>query len=92
MAWSPLGGGKYFSQSDRDEGVQASLEEMAARYECSVSQLLLAWLLTHPSHMLPILGTTKPERIREGAKAIEIQLDRQDWFALLRIARGRDVD
>jgi predicted oxidoreductase len=42
--------------------------------------------------MLPILGTTKPERIREGAKAIEIQLDRQDWFALLRIARGRDVD
>lgn len=92
MAWSPLGGGKYFSPSHRDEVIQAPLKEMAARYGCSVSQLLLAWLLAHPSHMLPILGTTKPERIREGAKAIEIQLDRQDWFALLRIARGRDVD
>jgi predicted oxidoreductase len=91
MAWSPLGGGKFFTVSGKEESVQLPLEQLASAYGCSVSQLLLAWLLRHPSGMFPILGSTNPNRIEEGAKANAIQLDRQDWFAMLKLATGNDV-
>jgi predicted oxidoreductase len=52
----------------------------------------LAWLLKHPSGMFPVIGTTQPERIIESAKATAIDLDRQDWFEMLKVASGKDVD
>lgn len=91
MAWSPLGGGKYFSSSGGDDAVNIPLEKMSTTYNCSVSQLLLGWLLRHPSGIFPILGTTNPDRIAEGAGAINISLDRQDWFEMLKVVTGRDV-
>ncbi|MBX2969166.1 MAG: aldo/keto reductase [Cyclobacteriaceae bacterium] len=91
MAWSPLGGGKFFSSSGGDDAVNIPLEKMASQYKCSVSQLLLAWLLRHPSGIFPILGTTNPDRIAEGAGAINIELDRQDWFEMLKVVTGHDV-
>ncbi len=90
MAWSPLGGGKYFSLSASPGSIQ-SREELAAKYNCTQSQLLLAWLLKHPSGIFPILGSTQPERIAEGAASLSIKLNRQDWFALLKAVTGRDV-
>lgn len=87
LAWSPLGGGKFFE----DERVKGLLERLVNEYNVSVTQLLLAWLLKHPSGVLPILGTTKPERIIEGAGAVNINLDRQHWFELLKAASGKDV-
>lgn len=91
MAWSPLGGGKFFSPSGGDDAVNMPLEKIASQYNCSVSQLLLAWLLRHPSGIFPILGTTNPDRIAEGAGAINIKLDRQHWFEMLKVVTGRDV-
>ncbi|MBX2944633.1 MAG: aldo/keto reductase [Cyclobacteriaceae bacterium] len=87
MAWSPLGGGKFFADSE----IQKQLETFAQRYTCSISQLLLAWLLRHPSGIFPILGTTNTNRLTEGAKALTVQLDKQDWFAMLKLVTGRDV-
>jgi predicted oxidoreductase len=81
MAWSPLGGGKLHFE-DRDWFTKAS------KYNATYSQLALAWLLRHPSNMFPIIGTTKPERIKESTKAIDIPLDKQDWFEMLKWAMG----
>jgi predicted oxidoreductase len=91
MAWSPLGGGKYFTASGQDEAVESRLEMLVLKYQCTVSQLLLAWLLIHPSGIAPILGTTNPNRIKEGAQALAVKLDRQDWFAMLKLVTGSDV-
>lgn len=91
MAWSPLGGGKFFTESGHDQNVQRQLENLSGKYTCSVSQLLLAWLLKHPSRIFPILGSTNPERLKEGAKAASINLDRQDWFVMLKAIMGKDV-
>lgn len=87
MAWSPLGGGKHFD----DERVKGLLQSLSAEYQISATQLLLTWLLKHPSAIFPILGTTKPERIEEGAQAMKVMLDKQHWFELLRAATGKDV-
>lgn len=87
MAWSPLGGGKHFE----DERTKNSLQELSNHYHVSPTQLLLSWLLRHPSIIFPILGTTKPERIEEGAKSFELNLDRQHWFEMLKWVTGKDV-
>jgi predicted oxidoreductase len=84
MAWSPLGGGKLMSAS-------GALWSKKEKYKATETQLSLAWLLKHPSHMFPIIGTSQPDRIFESAKSIDIDLDRQDWFEMLKIVTGRDV-
>ena len=84
MAWSPLGGGKLMAN-------ERELFSKASKYNASYSQLSLAWLLKHPSAIFPVIGTTKPERITEAAKSLEIKLDRQDWFEMLQWATGSEV-
>ncbi len=84
MAWSPLGGGNLMTG-------EREMFSKATQYNATYSQLSLAWLLRHPSIIFPVIGTTKPERISEAAKSIDIKLDRQDWFEMLRWATGKDV-
>jgi len=86
MAWSPLGGGK----SMQGEVVQ-KLQILKEKYKATESQLLYAWLLKHPSAIFPVIGTTKPERVRESTHALDINLDRQDWFEMLKLVTGKDV-
>jgi predicted oxidoreductase len=87
MGWSPLGGGKHFE----DDAISNSLQGLSQHYQCTPTQLLLAWLLKHPSSVLPILGTTKPERIEEGAESLSVSLARQHWFDMLKWVTGKDV-
>jgi predicted oxidoreductase len=85
MAWSPLGGGKLIKEGSQE------LFNKAAKYGATATQLSLAWLLRHPSGIFPVLGTTKPERITEAAKAIDIKMDMQDWFEMLLVVQGKEM-
>jgi predicted oxidoreductase len=51
----------------------------------------LAWLLKHPSKILPIIGSVRPERIREAAQAVQLELTREEWYRLLIAARGEPL-
>jgi predicted oxidoreductase len=83
MAWSPLGGGGLVSNPG------AMIFDKAARYHVTPAQLLLAWLLRLPSRVFPVIGTTNLNRIKEAAGALNITLDTQDWFDMLRFAQGK---
>lgn len=85
MAWSPLGGGKLIK-----EGSQEMFNKIS-KYGATQTQLSLAWLLRHPSNIFPVIGTTKPERITEAAKAVDIKLDIQDWFEMLMVVQGKEM-
>ena len=85
MAWSPLGGGKLISEGSQE------LFNKASKYGGSSAQLSLAWLLRHPGNIFPVIGTTKPDRITESAKAADIVMDIQDWFEMLRAVQGKDM-
>lgn len=85
MAWSPLGGGNLMGGQFRN------IFSAAGRYSASESQMALAWLLKHPSKVFPVIGTTRPERIGESAAAMDIALDLQDWFEMLKIAMGKEM-
>nr|WP_029249664.1 aldo/keto reductase [Microbulbifer agarilyticus] len=97
MAWSPFAGGRLFSGTDEDAvRVQQELKRLSAarglNAEDGPMQLALAWLLKHPSNMIPVLGSGNPQRLEAALSALEFELDREEWFELLRAGRGRDVD
>ena len=53
--------------------------------------LLLAFILKHPAKVSPVIGTTNRERILNANKALNINLELQDWFALLAASKGHEV-
>ena len=95
MAWSPLGG--YYSAADeahalaRMERLHPLVKDLEAKYECSSSALLLAWLFKHPSHIHPVVGTTKTQRLKEMLTALKVDLELEDWFMLWEASRGHRV-
>ena len=90
MAWSPLGS---FFREDDEQGarIKAAMEPLKNKYDADESQLLLAWILKHPAKVHPVIGTTNKKRMELAAKAVKIDLELQDWFALLVTAQGHDV-
>ena len=93
MAWSPLGGGQLFGvDSDRHKRITAVAEILGEKYEAGGDQILLSWLLRHPSGMLPVLGTSKIERIQKALLATRIHPTTEEWFLLWRASTGKEVD
>ncbi|MFW7381915.1 MAG: aldo/keto reductase [Oligoflexus sp.] len=90
MVWSPLAGGRIFTHPEY-AGLRQQLATIAQRYACDMDQLLIAWLLLLPSRALPVIGTADPQRLLRQLQATEINLDRQDWFAILEAAQGKEV-
>ncbi|HYG23528.1 MAG TPA: aldo/keto reductase [Verrucomicrobiae bacterium] len=100
MAWSPLAGGligggarrllSWQKQYQPDKFLPV-LEEVASARGVSRTVIALAWLLRHPSGIVPIVGSNNPERIRDAARAVEITLTREEWYRLLTAARGEPL-
>lgn len=82
MAWSPLGGGKL------PEAVVSALSALAVEFEVKPQTMALAWLLQHPSGILPVVGTTKAENLEAAQAALTIKLDRQQWYTIYQAATG----
>lgn len=89
MAWSPLGGGALFDGSNA--ALTAALEGIAAQRGTDTTAVAIAWLLAHPARILPVLGTNRIDRIKAISQALDINLSRQEWFALYTVARGQEV-
>jgi predicted oxidoreductase len=88
MAWSPLAKGLLLGEAPHVQELQSLLSKFAAEKGATPAAFALAWLLRHPSRMLPIVGSMNPDRIREAARADEIELSRGEWYSLLTAARG----
>lgn len=92
MVWSPFAGGRLFTDSDdRATRVRALLSDLSEKYNATPGQIALAWILKLPCKAQPVLGTGKADRITEATGALEINLDRQDWFRLLEATSGNPV-
>ena len=100
LSWSPLGGGWIGTggrlkpdhpRGAHFEAIQQKLDEIAAAHRVSRTVLALAWLLKHPSRMIPIVGSADPEHIRDAATADNVDLSREDWYRILVAARGQNL-
>ena len=65
-----------------------TLDAIATRLGTTRAVLSLAWLLKHPSKIVPIVGSANPDSIREVVAADSLDLDREDWYRILVAARG----
>ena len=100
MAWSPLAAGLIGAGADRllppqksyqPEKFVPTLDTIAKDRGTSRTSVAIAWLLKHPSRIQPIVGSISPERIRDAAKADELDLTREEWYRLLLAARGEPL-
>jgi predicted oxidoreductase len=92
MAWAPLGGGIMNDDSHpRYRSIIATATELAEKYNTGVNQVFIAYLLKHPSGIIPVLGTTKIERLQQAREAVNVLLSREDWFKLYVASTGEDV-
>lgn len=98
MAWSPLAGGRLADNGPIDLQtadhahrihIRDMLDLVARERGVTRSVTALAWLLKHPARIVPIIGTTHPERIRDAINATEIELTRDEWYRLMEAAYGQ---
>lgn len=90
MAWSPLGS-VFREDTEQTRRIHKQLGELLETYNATEDQLLLAWILKHPSQIHPVIGTTTKQRIADAAKAVDIELELEDWFKVLEVCQGFEV-
>ena len=93
MVWSPLAGGSIFSGDDeQSKRLRIVLEKIAAEIDADgIDQVMYKWLLTHPVHFIPIIGSGKIERIKTAIKACDLTLSRMQWFEIWEASNGEEV-
>lgn len=92
MAWSPLGGGGIVGDDPRFAALRAALWRIGrAHGDRAPDQVALAWLMAHPAGIRPVVGTGRLDRLAGAMGAAGLTLSRQDWYALLEAAAGREV-
>lgn len=90
MSWSPLG--SYFKENNSQTArIKKCMNSLCEKYNCSEEQLLLSWLVSHPSKIYPVVGTTSIQRIENAIGALRIEIELTDWFLLLEASQGNEV-
>jgi predicted oxidoreductase len=90
MAWSPLGGGTLMDAQAVGE-LRQLMSRVAMETDTDEASVAVAWLLAHPSKIVPVMGTNTISRIETLSNALKINMDRQTWFELYTAALGREV-
>lgn len=81
LAWAPLAGGRLVDNNDDATfNIRNTLKRIAANYNIHIEQLAIAWLLKLGA--LPIVGTNSTQRIKHATSAVDIKLDKQDWYEI----------
>ena len=89
MAWSPLGCGELFK--DSQSPLNQKLISLAKDFAVQPAAIAIAWLLRHPAQILPIMGSNHMQRIKQFSEALTVDLSREQWFELLQAATGHEV-
>jgi aryl-alcohol dehydrogenase-like predicted oxidoreductase len=70
---------KYLNSSMR---VLAALDNVARRHSASQTEVALGWLLAKPAVTAPIASATRPSHVQAFARAVELELTREDMAEL----------
>jgi predicted oxidoreductase len=87
--WSPFQYGFFegvFLGNDKFPELNQQIDEIAAKYEVSNTTIAIAWLLRHPAHMQPVIGTMNIDRLKDCCKASDVHLTREEWYSIYRAA------
>lgn len=90
MSWNPLGT-VFREDIEQTRRLKKLLVQLVEKYGVGSDTILLAWILKHPSNVLPVAGTVNIARIQALMKAVELPLDNLDWFAIWTESMGNRV-
>jgi aryl-alcohol dehydrogenase-like predicted oxidoreductase len=79
LPWSPLGG---ITAAARLGSAHTAFEQVAAERDVTPQRICLAWLLAKSPHVIPIPGSSRPETIQDSARAVDIDLTRDEFDRL----------
>lgn len=93
QAWSPLARGVLSGGEQRGASACVArtaqlVREYADEYGVGTEAVVLAWLMRHPAGIMPVLGSTRPERLRACAESLSLEMPRVVWYRLFEAARG----
>jgi predicted oxidoreductase len=92
MIWSPLAGGRLFTANDANaDNLRLVVKEIADRLHQPFASVIFAWIMQLPSTPIPLTGSGRVEAIAVAVAGTTFKLSRNDWFAILRAARGHEV-
>lgn len=93
MAWSPLSGGKLFLPTSSVEllAKRERLMRVAKKYEWTLDEMVYLFLLHHPAHIRPVVGTSKIERIKIAVDCTHRIISDAQWFEIWTAATGEGV-
>jgi predicted oxidoreductase len=90
QAWSPFQkgffDGVFIGDRKTFPELNDALDELAATHGVTPTGIAVAWLIRHPANIQVVLGTTKPERVRDSAAGADVRLTREEWYRLFRAA------
>jgi predicted oxidoreductase len=93
MSWGPLGSGKLHGDTidERSQRVLSVATILAEKHKCTTDQILLAFICKHPSGIIPVIGSTKIERLKSANDATRINIEREEWYMLWRASTGHEI-
>lgn len=68
--------------SDRDQAMNEVIQKVADNHGCSKADVLIAWELREKPVDVVLLGTTKPGRITDSVKGMDVHLSKEEIDAL----------
>lgn len=90
QAWSPFQkgffDGTFIGAREAYPELNVALDEIAETHGVTPTGIAVAWIARHPANLQVVLGTTKPERLRECVAGAGVDLSRPEWYRLLRAA------
>ena len=85
QAWSVMQYGFFegvFLGSEKYPALNRVLDRIAEDKGVTNTAVALAWILRLPVSMQAVIGTTKPQRIRDSAAAASFTLTRKEWYEI----------
>ncbi|MBQ4809949.1 aldo/keto reductase [Pseudoalteromonas luteoviolacea] len=93
QAWGSLSKGIFcehglYSSNQNVRNTAELVKQLSNKYQVESEAIVLAFLMRHPAGIQPVIGTTNTNRIRNAVSALNIHLDRHDWYNLYVSSRG----
>ena len=93
MSWSPLSGGELFHPTTAKgirilKVIETITEEIGAK---NIEEVIYAWLLKHPSQIMPIVGSGKIERVQAAIDGIALELPMEQWYEIYNASTGVEL-
>lgn len=82
---------KYDSTKDEDIAIVKRVAEIASKYNVSMSEVSLSYLLSKDMVASPIIGATKIKHIEDAVKAVNLKLTNDDILYLEELYRPHKV-